>query len=985
MASFGYNVKLGVDAREFEKGMRALGKSLQGIGNGLKKTGDDLKWISVTAAGALAGIVKSSVSFEDAWVGVTKTVEGTEEELAKVRQEIIDMSKATGISKNEIAGVAQAAGQLGIATKDLSKFTQVMVDLGVATNMTSEEAAISLAKFANITQMSSKDYDRLGSTITDLGNKFATTERDIVEMATRLASTGDLVGLSQAQIMALSTAMSALGAESEAGGTAMSKMFRKMQLSIESGDKNLQKFAKVAGMSVKDFKKAFETDALGALNLFVKGLAKIEDSGGSAVATLDNMKLSEVRLSDALLKLVGSGDLLDRAISTANTAWKENTALTKEAAKRYDEVKNRWGKIKETISEIAIKLGDVLLPAAKRVLAQAQKWLDNIAKKLDKFSYIEKKHILELLATIASIAPTLKIVGSAISNTGDIIRRLANPLNLATTAVVALVAGMYAYAKVQNDEIHGMKGMAAVLEDERFQWESLKEARNSALESSNAEIGVIEKLSAELKLIVDENGRVKEGYEDRAKFITTQLNEALGTELTLNGNIIENYKNMRSEIDKLIGAKKAEAALSAYQKEYEEALKNQAKATDNLIELDRQLSEQKKKLTTASGRERVEALQAISTISKSIREETTRTHEYGETIQKYQKLQEASISGTAEQIEEATNSLMASFSKSSEASKQSIDEQIRYQQESIGILNGYYSEAVRNHDDYQASILQTQIEVQEQELNSLYQSLVTQASMVKQLTPEQVSAFEDLANGDLIAYNKYVSQLSPEMQKELEKVTGVVTSNDSVEKATGSLSNDAARVFGVNISQMPKSQQETLGDVAGTINRDTSVTSASGNLGDRVETSFKENADGADAGANFNSGVESGIRNNQGGAIGAAVGFAASLLGAFKRRLDENSPSKETAEMGKFFVEGFTKGILGNQASAINAVSNLASKTLDAYQSGMMINDLQSGIGNIGTKVIYTTPNIVINTQELDSQKLEQIVHYVDRRFGAAM
>lgn len=72
MASFGYNVKLGVDAREFEKGMKSLSKSLQGIGKGLKQAGDDLKWISATAAAALAGIVKTSVSFEDAWVGVTK-------------------------------------------------------------------------------------------------------------------------------------------------------------------------------------------------------------------------------------------------------------------------------------------------------------------------------------------------------------------------------------------------------------------------------------------------------------------------------------------------------------------------------------------------------------------------------------------------------------------------------------------------------------------------------------------------------------------------------------------------------------------------------------------------------------------------------------------------------------------------------------------------------------------------------------------------
>lgn len=395
----------------------AVGQKVQEFGNKVSAVGQKLMPLSMATGALLTGAVKSAADFEHAWVGVTKTVEGTDEELAKVRQDIIDLSKATGISKNEIAGVAQVAGQLGIKTQDLSEFTKVMVDLGVATDLTAEESAMAIAKIANITGMTIDEYSKFGASLTALGNNFATQESNILEMATRLASTGDLVGLTEAQILALSTAMNSLGAEAEAGGTAMSKMFRKMQLSIETGDKNLSKFAKVAGMSVKDFKKAFETDALGALNAFVKGLGKIEESGGSAVATLDDMKLSEVRLSDSLLKLVSSGDMLDRTLQVANQGWEENTALTNEANKRYNETIAKWGQVKETLGEIAIIIGDTLLPTIKDLLDGLKGFLDRISKMSDG----TKKFITTLLLIVTALGPALVIIGKIIKFVGIII------------------------------------------------------------------------------------------------------------------------------------------------------------------------------------------------------------------------------------------------------------------------------------------------------------------------------------------------------------------------------------------------------------------------------------------------------------------------------------------------------------------------------------------------------------------------------------
>lgn len=981
MAKYGFNVKIGADTREFEKGIAALGKSVQGIGSKLKKAGDDFKWISATAAAALGGIVKTSVDFEDAWVGVTKTVEGTEEQLSKVRQEIIDMSKATGISKNEIAGVAQVAGQLGIATGDLSSFTKVMVDLGIATDMTAEEAAMSLARLANITQMSSKDYDRLGATITDLGNNYAVTEKEIVEMATRLASTGDLVGLTQPQIMALATAMGSLGSEAEAGGTAMSKLFRKMQLAIATNNNQLEQFAEVSGMSVSEFKKAFEKDALGALNSFVKGLAKIQDGGGSAIATLDEMKLSEVRLSDATLRLVGSGDLLDRTIATANKAWDENTALTNEATKRYNEVKYQWGQVRETIGELAIKLGNVLLPVIKNVLTSSQKWLESLSKKLESMSKFEKENILKVLALVASISPALKTAGSAVEKFGKAVQFLSSPINLAAVAIGALVAGMYAYAKVQENEIKGMNGLADTLEEERKSWENVKEARRQVMESSASEIGTTQKLADELDKIVDENGKVKEGYENRAKFITSELNKALGIEIGLNDNIIENYKDIRGEVDNLIRAKKAEAVLNAYQEEYAAALKGQSKATDELIELKKQYNEQNRIAISSSGKEKATAEMARDEITKNIKTQMELIGEYGYTVQNYEALQTASVSNSAEQIDAALQQMSVSWQQAKVSSEESITAQIQKQQESVELLKGSLNDAKKAHDDYTASVIEGQLKGQQERLNNLYDGLIKETATVNSLTPQQVAAFKSLANQDLVKYMEGVSKLSPETQKQLEKATGIVNSNTSVPKASERLGRNVVSLYDGQASKMPSDQNRILGDVSSTIGGNGSVPSASASLGRRTESEFKTNANGTSAGQNFVSGVESGIRSRQGGVFNTVRSLGVSLLNTFKRSLQERSPSKATAEMGKYFVQGFANGIRINSSTALNSVKDLADNSLNAYQSGLQLEAMQGSINGVGR---VTTPNVTIYTQQLDDQKLEQIVRYVDRRFGAA-
>ena len=307
--------------------------------------------------------VEASTEFESAVTGVYKTVEGTPEQLAEISDGIKEMATELPTTTTEIAAVAESAGQLGIATENVLAFTRVMIDLGESTNLTAEEAATALARFANITGTSAENYERLGSVIVGLGNNFATTEAEITEMATRLASAGTLAGLTEAEILALAAAMSSVGIEAEAGGTAMTQTLAAMEKAVTTGGDSLERFAEVSGMSAAEFAAAWESSPITAIQAFISGLDGLEEKGESAVLVLDEMGLSGVRQSNMLQSLALASDQMTGAVNLANQAWIENTALAEEAGKRYETTESRMAMASNAANNLKIAIGDALSPA----------------------------------------------------------------------------------------------------------------------------------------------------------------------------------------------------------------------------------------------------------------------------------------------------------------------------------------------------------------------------------------------------------------------------------------------------------------------------------------------------------------------------------------------------------------------------------------------------------------------------------------------
>jgi len=327
-----------------------------------------------------ASCAQASMDFESAITGVAKTTDLTDEELAAMSDSIKALSTEIPATTEEIAAVAEAAGQLGIQKDALPDFTEIMTMLGTATNMTADEAATALARFANITGMATDNYGRLGSVIVDLGNNFATTESEIVAMGTRLAPAGKLAGLTEPEIMALAAAMSSVGIEAEAGGTAMTQTLNAIEKAVAKGGDDLAEFARIAGMSSEEFSSAWKNDAMSALTSFIGGLGKLDEQGESTVLVLEDLGLTGIRQSNMLKALGLAADQMTGAVNTANTAWQQNTALTNEANKRYATAQSRLTMMQNAYNNLKVAIGDAYTPALSEAYGVGTKVLNEITK-----------------------------------------------------------------------------------------------------------------------------------------------------------------------------------------------------------------------------------------------------------------------------------------------------------------------------------------------------------------------------------------------------------------------------------------------------------------------------------------------------------------------------------------------------------------------------------------------------------------------------
>ncbi|QAY69980.1 phage tail tape measure protein [Xylanimonas protaetiae] len=331
----------------------------------IDRAGTTLAAFGAITTATVGATVAAAVQWESAWTGVTKTLPNGAD-LKATEDGLRSLAKTLPSTHEEIAAVAEAAGQLGVAADSIVPFTKVMIDLGETTNLTADEAATSIAQLMNVMRTAPDEVDNLGASLVALGNNGASTERDIIQMAQRIAGAGEIVGMSEGDVMGLANALASVGIEVEAGGSAISAVMTDIATVVSTNSSNLTTWAAVAGMSASDFAAAWRDDPADALAAFVEGLGKMQAAGQDVFTTLSDLGQKDIRVSRALLSMATSGDLLRKSIELGNQAWEDNTALLAEANKRYDTASAKMEIARNSIQDSAITVGQEFLPALAR-------------------------------------------------------------------------------------------------------------------------------------------------------------------------------------------------------------------------------------------------------------------------------------------------------------------------------------------------------------------------------------------------------------------------------------------------------------------------------------------------------------------------------------------------------------------------------------------------------------------------------------------
>lgn len=1032
---------------ENSKKWEESGKTLQKVGDKIDKLGNKVSILSGLTGGLAVASLKASIDFETSVTGVTKTVDGTEKQLADLRQGILDLSTQIPSSANEIAGVAENAGQLGIQTENILDFTKVMIDLGNSTNVVAEEASSSLAKFANVTKMSAKDYERLGSTIVALGNNYATTEADIISMGQNLASAGTQVGMSQSDIMALATALSSVGLEAQAGGTAFSKALVEMQLAVETHSKDLKNWANVAGMSTKEFSKLFKEDATSALEAFIKGLSKCGGESKSAIKVLDDMGITETRMRDALLRSANASDTFSSAIKLGSKAWEDNTALTEEAEKKYATTESQMKMLKNEITKTAIELGDQLAPSLRQIIKDAKPILNTISNMAKGFANLDdktKKNILSMGALVVTAGPVLKGSGKIIKGIGTITSgagtlsgtlkvlkgntegaseaslKLASSLKegglatgiavtggialgtalvKATDATIAYITQSGKVTKELEKEIETTHKLSTEVENLKNSYDNKTSSIKENLENNKIELEYCTRLSSELATIIDSNGKIKTGYEQRADVILNELNEALGIEIERNGNlitqngkVIESYQEIQKEIDNTIAKRKLEAEKEAYNELYKETVKEQLKAKQEYDKALKNYQEIQKKIDENTG-----DFFGIKTYNKIDQETRDAYYEsirlVNELAEHYQKLvpdeaeyfkkivdlelqtSEIITAGMITQNEDYKKSLrnlaqtsekewQDIYKKADIAGKQAILKASTSKESMHNVINAWQELANNSAQAFKQGL--SEIEP------SLQAEILKCTTTTENLTPDMITAWKNLAEQSGDEYNKAIAELEPETKKQIEAVIGTIqTEKPKIVEETKKVAEESSKSMNIIDKMKMLAINNLKSYILGLSDEEQRklLKNAGIENADEVINALKQESLSEDAGIKILQSFKNGLNNQnlRQQIFGSASGLTSGIISSIGKLGVSISANK---------IKGFKTGL--DYVPYDNFIARLhkGERVLTAQENKEYMAD------NIGNKV--SNRNITVNfyPQKMTEQELQNAERYIAMKWG---
>ena len=673
--------------------------------------------------------------------------------------------------------------------------------------------------------------------------------------------------------------------------------------------------------------------------------------------------------------------------------------ILEQTTKKYgDEVNvNTTSKVQKLTSKLenmGSKLSSKLLPIA-------DKWIDRAdegIKKLEKLDDKTLDNIIKIGLFVAAAGPFITIfskIGTVSGNTIKYLGKFAQKIweldvksKTATTTFSKFSNGLGSFAgkaslvalgtgtiigiltsldkKINETVQKSLSASDDFINNISMQNQARQnniDAINETLNANLSEINNVKSLKKELSGLVDENGKVKEGYELRTKFILNELNKALGTEYSQTDNIINNYRNLQDEIDKLILKKKAQIILDANEEKYKDAIKNKTKLYEEFLDTQNAIALKKQEIADIDSKyylfegsrlaDLKKAEDQYNELNNVLEKQTKQIKEYNYDIQKYEENSKLAMNGTTEDLKKIEQSTVETYRSVTNTQELELSKRIKNETDNLNQKKKIYDIEKQVNKDAKNSIYATNVEESQKNVSLIAEELVSMTSSVNELSPELIAAWTTLATNSRENYNNAIAQMPWDMQDKINEITAFVRNDTSVK--------DAAKFLG----------QEAVNQL-------------------NISSKFEE------AGKNWIKGVSKGINNKllRQEALSSMHSFGVEGLNAIRQQAwDEHSPSKETEKAAKNLLKGVTKGINKEKSSTISNMLKFGQEFMKKFNGSMSLNfnslqnipRLQSSISQtISTQLQpkILQPNIVINTQHLDNNEMNRIIDTVNKKFG---
>lgn len=926
---------------------------------------------------------KNAVSYEEAMANVQKTTGETAEVMANLDAALREMTENTPVENGftQAANTMALAAQLGVrGEEDLLNFTETYEKLVTSTNISGEGGATDIAQFLNIVDGGVQNIDRFASTIVDLGNNFATTESDILSMATRMAATGKLASLSTAEILALSTALNSVGINSEAGGSSVSKLIKQMQSAAEVGlqaqnlfgadygnatafsyfiDDNsnilavaqqlgtttdyvqsladawlaLENFSEISGRTAAQFAADWSGNPMTAIQGFISGLYGLDAAGQeSVIAAMERIGISEIRESNMIAALASNPIMLEEAVQTAYAAYASNTALEHEFGIFAGTQGNQSQMLKNKLNNSLADLGDNVVQAAQPLLDMA----NGLLNAFNGLSEVSQDRIAKLMSTLVITNVSTAVIGKTINLVNAIVKLLTTPVG----SVFGVSAGLVALFAVMTDI---EDPLSRLRENSRNIELSFSQESVDAALAQIAEVqGRIDLLSGgeTTQLMQGYSAAVTQGYGTQSMYNQAVAYEDAAAREKIN-NMLAGYGVQMAELEKSIARAETDAEREKLLAQYNALVANQQ------VELNAMRSEYAGIMSGLFGGmaqqlypEETALLKSASAYNDLIAA-VTNFQEYEESIDLADASNYAEYDARLRSIYEMAYALSDINPRIAELfDGGTVDSAMDAWVKSDRVLrmDGYLVQAaMEGLNSLQQTLGNSPI------ISELLQTMLQSDSIMENLdlryTDGLLADILGIANfkqmmesgSSMAEYGAYLTEGL--MQGATEQEGTVISSWDTVKNQTLAALRAAfgiaspSAVMAAEGIYLP--QGLALGVIGGLGALTAAIYSVSA-AGVQIASVTMSAAAGHAIGANFGSGIVQGIQSKYAAVVSAARSMASAAASAVRNTLDIHSPSRVMEGIGINFGEGFEFGISSMDAAVVGAARNLANSAKKA-------------------------------------------------------